>query len=1216
MGGDWNATLDNSSIASNIDVINMRNVPSVRRSTEINSICDEFNLADPFRIACPFKKEYTYVPSNLNDINRSRIDFFLISHSLFNANTRCNIPHGLASTMFDHKQVTLLISGKRVYNKDILKDSILKNQDLVHHVKRAVIECYLQHWVPGRNADGTVTNDGVIRNHLLEIGRIAALLEEVKIIEIRIAKTGLTAHDELLIEGKRAEIRLKFDELPDLLFFENLNLGCSEDIFFQTLVSCIKVNTLSHQSNIFKLRGIRNKILISNIVLLKRNFEQNIEQILNKERELSVLMEADLKEELAHFKKFENLNNEKITPFFMNLVKTKNKGDSIDNLRKDDGTEFLDKHELKGYVGNFFKGIYKQENNRAKNASLDDILQFLGPVADHEIVTNSKLTEEEKNSLEGDITIEELTVSINNANLSSAPGADGIGNRFIKHFWEFFKNPMLKLCRKCHEEQRLPLFLKTANIKLIPKKGDSSKIKNWRPISLLNCFYKIISRVITTRLRKFMDKMTPICQKGYSSSRYCQEVLINVMDNLERLNVLKRTGCLISLDIKKAFDSLSHSYLENVYKFYNFGPRMISWIKTLCTNRKACVIIEGTFTTEMFDLERGNAQGDTISPFLFNLGYQILLFKLELSLQIEGILSEFAALADRNREPPRDPARDPERDPAGDPVDQPHGTAHQVSAQDPKAFALADDCSLLLKLDPINLQNVVNILANFEDISGLGCNLEKTALMPIGTVANLPQAVLDIGFEIKNEITLLGANIKNHGICYSNNIDQIIEKVRKQSNYWKRYNLSLPGRINVAKTFLYSQINYLGCFLPISQNDVKKISGIIEEFVCGKVKIAKHRIFQKRCEGGLELIDLNEYLAAQTCAWVKRAYGLNDIWKKELLLHSYGTVFNIRSRSFDQKKNPILHNMAEKYEIFFLKFTATNENFRKAFVFDNPVLTFEVNRPHFLKSSFFTPDEWLLYEKEIKRLTMESILGANDTLKNKMEFEASTGILLSEIKYNKIRGIGRSALQSFRKNTAEGKKIDTVQNFLMRIKRGSKRVRKVLSGTHECIVSQNILKFAELTETFINSDQSRVLNSSWGFGYLHNSFRTFIFKLHSNTLGINSRVAHFVRNHPNTCTFCDISREPEENSETILHLFFECRHIESLITNFYTWFLNTDAQRFVSKSEFFVGFNHENFIVNKILHMVNLLVKKYIWDCKQRFTIPTIENLKSYILVS
>jgi len=65
-------------------------------------------------------------------------------------------------------------------------------------------------------------------------------------------------------------------------------------------------------------------------------------------------------------------------------------------------------------------------------------------------------------------------------------------------------------------------------------------------------------------------------------------------------------------------------------------------------------------------------------------------------------------------------------------------------------------------------------------------------------------------------------------------------------------------------------------------DEVKQLAGIIEEFVRGKLNFAKHRFYQKKTEGGLELIDIHEYLAAQNCSWIRRAYSLDDLWKKEL----------------------------------------------------------------------------------------------------------------------------------------------------------------------------------------------------------------------------------------------------------------------------------------------------------------------------------------------
>jgi hypothetical protein len=119
-------------------------------------------------------------------------------------------------------------------------------------------------------------------------------------------------------------------------------------------------------------------------------------------------------------------------------------------------------------------------------------------------------------------------------------------------------------------------------------------------------------------------------------------------------------------------------------------------------NRAARIVLNSDITTEIFELERGNAQGDTISPFLFNLGYQILLFKLQYDLQIAG-LTELVELG------PDFPPR---------PVE-----ASQVP---PRVYAMADDATLLTLMDRDSLLRVQEILSDFEILSGLACNVEKT----------------------------------------------------------------------------------------------------------------------------------------------------------------------------------------------------------------------------------------------------------------------------------------------------------------------------------------------------------------------------------------------------------------------------------------------------------------------------------------------------------
>ena len=104
------------------------------------------------------------------------------------------------------------------------------------------------------------------------------------------------------------------------------------------------------------------------------------------------------------------------------------------------------------------------------------------------------------------LTIEDLDLSINQAKLKSVPGADGFSNYFIKEYWHIFCTPLHKLSVDCYANNKLTKSFSSAEIKLIPKKGNIKLLKNWRPISLLNCFYKTISRAICSRLKKKWTK--------------------------------------------------------------------------------------------------------------------------------------------------------------------------------------------------------------------------------------------------------------------------------------------------------------------------------------------------------------------------------------------------------------------------------------------------------------------------------------------------------------------------------------------------------------------------------------------------------------------------------------------------------------------------------------------------------------------------------------
>jgi hypothetical protein len=119
----------------------------------------------------------------------------------------------------------------------------------------------------------------------------------------------------------------------------------------------------------------------------------------------------------------------------MSLVKNSSRGESPTLIKNENGLDFNSLDELSSHVEDYYRGIYRKDPNVVETNSVTQIENFLGPeVSNRPEVANSKLSEEEKNDLESPLTLQELEKSINSANMKSAPGSNGISNRFIKKF--------------------------------------------------------------------------------------------------------------------------------------------------------------------------------------------------------------------------------------------------------------------------------------------------------------------------------------------------------------------------------------------------------------------------------------------------------------------------------------------------------------------------------------------------------------------------------------------------------------------------------------------------------------------------------------------------------------------------------------------------------------------------------------------------------------
>ncbi len=293
-------------------------------------------------------------------------------------------------------------------------------------------------------------------------------------------------------------------------------------------------------------------------------------------------------------------NNEKATGAFCRLNKEGGVNDDIEQIKGPDGLDFVNNSERGKHIGEFYSGLYKR--NLDYLLSIEEFLQ--GDGLNEEWVEGRKLNEEEKMSLEGEITVAELEKALETSNLKSTSGWDGLSFKVLKKFWGDIKGLTLRMVNETFIEGELTETFKMDLIKLIPKKGNPSKVGDWRPITLLCCGYKLVSGIVALRLEKYLMKLIGRAQKGFLKAKNINTCKMNIINSINGAwENVEPTG-ILCVDFSKAIDSKEHAAISNILKFFNFGQGMVKMVMTLLKGRKARVIMGDGYSTDI-EIRRG-----------------------------------------------------------------------------------------------------------------------------------------------------------------------------------------------------------------------------------------------------------------------------------------------------------------------------------------------------------------------------------------------------------------------------------------------------------------------------------------------------------------------------------------------------------------------------------------------------------------------------------
>ncbi|SJL06249.1 uncharacterized protein ARMOST_09585 [Armillaria ostoyae] len=557
-----------------------------------------------------------------------------------------------------------------------------------------------------------------------------------------------------------------------------------------------------------------------------------LQQELNNENRVSTAIKA-------------RMEVETVSKFWMNMGKKKSPRETIQKLKRpsstgDRGINAERSDEMADVARSFYENLqtddaYPDITSQQRQELIDEVVRHI----------TTEVPVDQRQELVELLSDEEIMAALKSAALGKAAGVDGL-------IYELWKTLHLRFLTREDQDQRADIirifrivFNDIETHGIVPgtgfsmgwicplyKKKDRTDIANYRPITLLNTDYKVMTKALAVKLARVAPTVIHEAQAGFVPGRSIFDQIDLAREMICLAEAEERNGVIVALDQEKAYDRISHDYLWCVMDKLKIPEQFTNTVRSLYTDAKSVVIVNGE-TSREFSVTRGVRQGDPLSCLLFDLAIEPLAQMLRDS-PLEGF--QLPNIRERII-----------------------------------TMLFADDTTVYLS-EHDDYEVLQKILDKWCIASGAKFNIAKTSVIPVGA-KSYRQLVLQrrsnraVGSPFPDKVRFAeeGEATRILGAFLGNEVDEaapwvpILEKISDSLEFWATTYPTVEGRALLTKIFVGGYTQFLTRAQGMPETVELHLVKLIRDFCWdgeGRTPISMDMMVSGINEGGKRVLDI------------------------------------------------------------------------------------------------------------------------------------------------------------------------------------------------------------------------------------------------------------------------------------------------------------------------------------------------------------------------